>query len=181
MRSIVTSRMPESKKHSEGSAPVPLFEAVLTPHRSLPPVGFLVVMGALIAVSMAIGVGFSLVGAWPVIGFFGIDILLVYLAFRISYAAARQCQHVRLSAEMLEILFRKPGGPDKLAVLEPYWARVEVERIDARHGRLVVRSRGAVVELGGFLANDEKLAFARALREALREARDPIPNRSFET
>lgn len=173
--------MPETTTNSDGSNANPLFEAVLTPHRSLPPVGFLVVMGALIAVSVAIGVGFSLVGAWPVIGFLGIDILLVYLAFRISYAAARECQHVRLSVERLEVVFQEPGGTDRHAVLEPYWARVEVEPVDARHGRLVIRSRGEVVELGGFLANDEKQAFAQALREALRQARDPVQSQGLET
>ena len=154
---------------------VPLFEANLTPHRSLPPLGFMGVMGILIGISVAIGVGFSLVGAWPVFGFLGIDILLVFVAFRISYAAARQSQHVRLSTDALEISFLNPGGRDRHAVLQPYWARVDVEPITASRNRLVVRSHGDIVELGAFLANEEKLAFAQALREALRQARDPIP------
>lgn len=169
----------DSETHSDRQTPAPLFEALLTPHRSLPPVGFLIVMGILIAISVAIGVGFSLVGAWPVFGFLGIDILLVYVAFRISYAASRQSQHVRLSTDALEIAFLNPGGRDRHAVLQPYWARVDVEPITASRNRLVVRSRGDVVELGAFLATEEKLAFAQVLREALRQARDPIPSQGL--
>jgi len=171
----------ELEKHPENPGVAPLFEAVLSPHRSLSPLGFVLVMGGLIGISIAIGVGFSLVGAWPVLGFLGIDILLVYLAFRISYDAARQCQHVRLGVDALEIAFHNPGGRDRHAVLEPYWARVEVEPINARRGRLVIRSRGEFIELGAFLANDEKLAFAGALSHALRQARDPIQGQALET
>jgi len=178
---IVLTMMPGTQTQPREPKAELLFEATLTPHRSLPPLGFLMVMSVLIGISVAIGIGFSLVGAWPVIGFLGIDILLVYLAFRISYAAARQFQHVRLSSEALEVLFRDPGGGDRRAVLQPYWARVEVEPINAGRGRLVVRSRGEILELGAFLANDEKLAFAQALAQALRRARDPIQGHGLQT
>lgn len=164
----------ESENNQEFQDSDTVFEATLVPHRSLPPIGFVLVMGLLIVISMAIGVGFMLVGAWPVIGFLGIDVLLVYLAFRLSYGAARRREHIRLSADALEIYSRGPGREDRRTSLQPYWARVEVEGSSPRNTRLVIRSRGETVELGAFLAMDEKLAFAGALRDALRHLREPL-------
>ena len=152
-----------------------LFEAMLMPHRSLPPIGFVLVMGILITVSMAIGIGFTLIGAWPVIGFLGIDVLLVYLAFRISYGAARQCELVRLSAGSLEILLRNKSGMERRVALKPYWVRVDIERVNAKRTRLVIRSHGDVLELGGFLGLEEKQTFAAALEDALHRNREAIP------
>lgn len=152
-----------------------LFEAMLTPHRSLPPLGFVLVMGVLITISVAIGVGFSLVGAWPVVGFLGIDVLLVYLAFRISYGAARQSEHVRLTADTLEVLIQKGSGRGRRAALQPYWARVDIEPVSAKRTRLIIRSHGETLELGAFLGSEEKLAFAEALTEALRRNRETVP------
>lgn len=149
-----------------------LFEAILVPHRSLPPLGFFVVMAALVGVSLAIGIGFSVAGAWPVLGFLGIDIILVYIAFRISYGAARQSEHVRLSAQELEIVLADPSGTEKRTVLQAYWAKIDVEPENAKRVRLVIRSHGRTLELGSFLGTAEKLAFAEAPSNALRDARD---------
>ena len=59
-----------------------LFSAVLTPHRSLGRVGFLVLMALIGGISFVAGIVFLLIGAWPVFGFFGLDVLLLYWAFR---------------------------------------------------------------------------------------------------
>ena len=64
------------------------FERVLLPHRSLPPHGFYVLMGLLGVTSIAVGIGFVAIGAWPICGFFGLDIALLYLAFRLNYRSA---------------------------------------------------------------------------------------------
>ena len=68
-------------RNAEATEPT-LFSAVLTPHRSLGAVGFVVLMSLLSALSFAAGIMFYLIGAWPVVGFLGLDVLLVYLAFR---------------------------------------------------------------------------------------------------
>lgn len=63
------------------------FRAVLTPHRSLSPRGFLILMSVLATVSFATGLLFASIGAWPVLGFFGLDVGIIYLAFRLNYRA----------------------------------------------------------------------------------------------
>ena len=70
---------------------------MLTPHRSLGPTGFLILMAVLGGVSFAAGIVFLLVGAWPVFGFFGLDVLLIYCAFRLNYRAARAYEEVTVT------------------------------------------------------------------------------------
>ena len=71
-----------------------LFSALLTPHRSLNRTGFLLVMAFLSVISFAAGIAFLLMGAWPVLGFFGLDVLAIYWAFRINFRRARACEEV---------------------------------------------------------------------------------------
>src|ERR1700676_825559 len=71
-----------------------LFSALLTPHRSLNRTGFLVLMGFLSVVSFITGLAFLLMGAWPVFGFFGLDVLIVYWAFRINFRRAKATEDI---------------------------------------------------------------------------------------
>jgi uncharacterized membrane protein len=81
------------------ATPGEIFAAVLTPHRSLNPRGFAWVMAVLAVLSTAVGSTFFLLGAWPVPGFLGLDVLAVYLAFRLSYRAGRASEEIRLSRD----------------------------------------------------------------------------------
>jgi uncharacterized membrane protein len=73
------------------------FRALLTPHRSLGPAGFLILMAALGTASFITGIVFLLMGAWPVFGFFGLDVLLIYIAFRLNYRSGRLYETVELT------------------------------------------------------------------------------------
>ena len=81
-----------------------IFSALLTPHRSLNRTGFLAVMAFLSVVSFATGVAFLLMGAWPVFGFFGLDVLAVYVAFRINFRRARASEEIRITPTELRLL-----------------------------------------------------------------------------
>ena len=85
------------------------FRVVLTPHRSLGPKGFLALMLAFGAISFATGIVFYIAGAWPVVGFLGLDVLLVYVAFRLNYRSGRRnaAFHFALLAEI------RPNTADK--------------------------------------------------------------------
>src|SRR5215212_8138751 len=82
-----------------------LFSALLTPHRSLSRNGFLVLMTFVIAISFAAGLVFLLMGAWPVFGFFGLDILVIYWAFRINFRHARASEEITVTPS--ELLVRR--------------------------------------------------------------------------
>lgn len=147
------------------------FRAVLTPHRSLSPRGFLILMIAVGVVSFAAGVNFLLMGAWPVFGFFGLDALLIYIAFRLNYRAARLVETVEITPLDLRLTRVHPSGRREEVELNPYWARVHLaERKDGAN-RLYLRSHGSIHPVGTFLTDDERRDLASALRNALAVAR----------
>src|SRR5262245_29933371 len=80
-----------------------IFSAVLTPNRSLGPTGFLIFMLVLGGISFTAGMMFLIAGAWPVCGFFGLDVLLVYWAFRVNYRTARAYEVVRVTPSELTL------------------------------------------------------------------------------
>jgi uncharacterized membrane protein len=149
-----------------------LFSAVLTPHRSLGPLGFILLMTFLSAVSFAAGMVFYLIGAWPIVGFLGLDVLLVYLAFRASYRAATAYETVTMTPSELSVRKVSQHGAVFEWKLNPVWVRLD-RQTHQEFGieRLFLVSRGRRLPIAGFLGAREKEAFAVALSAALAEAR----------
>ncbi len=150
----------------------PIFSATLTPHRSLGPTGFLLLMSCLGVASFVTGVVFILLGAWPVFGFLGLDVLLVYLAFRANYRAAAAYEEVTVTPSELMVRKVTPRGRVREWTANPVWVRLQQD-IHEEFGveRLFLISRGQRLAIAGFLGPREKQSFARALSEALGEAR----------
>lgn len=150
------------------------FSAVLTPHRSLSRRGFVVLMLALGGVSFAVGIGFLMMGAWPVFGFFGLDVALVYFAFRANYRAARLYELIDLTREVLTVTRVRPSGRSQSWQFNPYWVRFDVTRRPGRASELSLSMHGRRLVFGAFLSEEEKSAFARVLETALLEARGGV-------
>lgn len=148
-----------------------LFDAVLLPHRSLSPVGFVVLMACVGVVSFTAGMVFLLAGAWPVVGFFGLDVALIYLAFRMSYRSGRLRETVRLTKDALTVRRILPSGAVRSWTFQPYWLRVEMDDPPEHHSQLRLTSHGQVLVIGAFLTPAERLELARALETALRRQR----------
>src|SRR5262245_6242164 len=160
---------------NRNQAPAELqFRAVLTPHRSLTPTGFVILMLGLSAISFVTGVVFLTMGAWPVTGFFGLDVLLVYVAFKLSYRSGRLCEIVELTSAKLVLTRVHPSGRREQFHCNPYWARVNL--LEGPDGRtsLKLLSQGREEALGRFLSEDERRDFARVLRGVLLEARGGV-------
>ena len=154
-----------------GPDPPEPFRAVLTPHRSLSPKGFRALMLALGAASLATGVLFVVNGAWPVVGFFGLDVLLVYVAFRLNYRSGRLYETLDLTPASLVLTRVHPSGRQERFDCNPYWARVNLREWPDGRTALSVVSRGTELAFGSFLTDDERRDLASALREALLTAR----------
>jgi len=144
------------------------FDAVLYPNRSLGQLGFVVLMSAIVAVSAAVGAGFFMIGAWPVTGFFGLDVVLVYLAFRWNYRQGRRAELIRLDHHGLVVCRVEPSGRHREWRFEPYWVRVAMDDPPRHDSQLVVSSHGRRLVLGAFLTPGERLEVANALQAALR-------------
>ena len=150
----------------------PIFTAELTPHRSLGRTGFLALMLFLSIVSFSAGIVFLRMGAWPVFGFFGLDVLLIYWAFRVNYARARASEHLVLTPHELRLRRVSHRGHVMEWTFNPHWVRLDQEE-HQEFGieRLYLTSRGRSVSVGRFLGPDEKASFAKALRLALQDAK----------
>jgi len=153
------------------SAEDPQFSAVLTPHRSLGPKGFLVFMAAISAISFGTGLMFYLMGAWPVMGFMGLDLLLVYIAFRINFRALRVYETVDLTQDALTVTRVAPSGRSRSWRFNPYWVRLSLDERVGRTSELSLASHGQRLVLGSFLTDPEREDFAAALKNALQAAR----------
>ena len=168
--------MDDSKLTSDLEDQAVLFDAVLTPHRSLSPRGFVILMVAICVVSFSAGVGFYLAGAWPVVGFLGLDVLLIYLAFKINYRQGRTYETLHLTRERLLIHRVDHWGDSTEWSFQPTWLQVLIDDPPRRDSQLVVRSHGESLAIGAFLTVDERLDLAKALRAALRDVhRAPDP------
>lgn len=148
-----------------------VFRAILHPHRSLGPTGFLVLMSAVCAVSFVTGMVFLLMGAWPVLGFFGLDAALIYIAFRLNYRSGRLYELVELTPETLAVTRVDPSGKRQHFEFNTYWARVRLTEGPQGRTDLRIASHGEELSFGRFLTDDERRDFSDALSGALYEAR----------
>lgn len=147
------------------------FEAVLYPNQPLGRAGFIVLMLGVSSVSVAMGVAFVLVGAWPVAGFFGLDVLLLYLAFRAVRRQALRRELIRLDSSGLYVRRIEADGTAKDWRFEPYWVRVDMDDPPRNNSLLTLVSHGLRVRVGTFLTLEDRLDLARALRNALNRYR----------
>jgi uncharacterized membrane protein len=155
------------------SAPdVTIFSARLTPHRSLSERGFLLLMLLVSAVSFVAGLAFLLIGAWPVFGFFGLDVLLIYWAFRANYRGRAAREEITVTASSLIVRQISAAGAANEWALNPAWTRLESET-DPDFGMhtLNLVSGGRSLPIARVLGPAEKESFAAALLAALNEAR----------
>ena len=149
-----------------------LFSALLTPHRSLDRTGFIVLLVFLSAVSFASGITLLVVGAWPILGFLALDVLAIWLAFRISFSRARAYEEILVTTSQLRVRRTSHRGDVAEWVLNPLWVRLDQETHETfgvEHLYLV--SQGRRIAIGSFLAPDEKASFANALLAALAAAK----------
>src|SRR5712675_2980870 len=155
-----------------GPAQPELFSALLTPHRSLNRTGFLVLMAFLSTVSFAAGLAFLLMGAWPVLGFFGLDVLAIYWAFRVNFRRAGATEEIWVTPFELRVRRVSHRGHVVEFVLNPLWVQLD-QKTHAEFGieKLYLVSKGRRVSIASFLGPDEKASFAKALVAALQAAR----------
>jgi len=164
-------REDDTLKSKNGSV---LFYAEMRPHRSLSPVGFWLLMGAIGGVSFTIGILFLLAGAWPVFGFFGLDVLLIYVFFRLNYRDARAFETLMLTETGLVLRKVSAGGKAWSARFEPHWLRVDMANPPRHESQLTLSSHGKTVEIGAFLTPGEKSDLAREIRGALQRRLERI-------
>lgn len=162
--------MNENQPRADGDL---LFDAVLRPHRSLSAFGFLILMSVICTISFVAGIVFWLQGAWPVMGFFGLEVVLVYLAFKFNYRAGRLVETVQLRRDELLVRRIDPKGRVLSWTFAPNWLRIAMDDPPEHESQLVLTSHGRSIVIGAFLTPEERLEVAKALRSALARWKEP--------
>ncbi len=150
----------------------PIFSATLVPHRSLGQRGFLILMAAIAGLWFATGVFFVVLGAWPVLGFVGLDFLGILVAFRLNYRSGRAYEEIEVSRASLVVRKVTPNGRAQELHFNPCWARLEVEGSkDEGLTRVAIRAGDRRFPVGAFLNPEDRESFAGVFGAALAEAR----------
>ena len=145
------------------------WRATLTPHRSLSRQGFVILMAVIVGLNLTVGLFFYVIGAWPVVGFMGLDVALIWWAFKANFADARRAEHIEITAHELVLMRLAEHKPPQEQRFQRRWVRVELEEDREREliGPLYLRFRGSRTEIASFLGAQERQAFAQALKAAL--------------
>lgn len=166
----MTTAQPDSGAINGNEKPV--FHALLMPHRSLGRKGFTVLMLVMVGLCAVPMMLFTALGAWPITGFLGLDILALYVAFKLNFRAAREREEVTVSRTELAILKTSPKGKTSEHRFNTIWARFNVDRHpEIGVTRMEVTGQGRKVGLGAFLNPDDRETFATAFAGALAQAK----------
>ncbi|MCA3554336.1 DUF2244 domain-containing protein [Aestuariivirga sp.] len=146
-----------------------VWQATLTPHRSLDRKGFYLLMGLVALVNLIVAGMFVALGAWPIAGFAGLDVLLVWWAFRMNFADARKLERISITEHELVLERESERRPPQQLRFVRRWVRVELEEDREREliGQLLLVSGRTRVAVGEFLAPEERKTLAQALKSAL--------------
>jgi uncharacterized membrane protein len=146
---------------ADTSTPAIHFATSLSPHRSLSPEGFKWLIRGAIAANLLVGIPMLVLGAWPVFGFMGLDVWLLWFLFNRSYLDARRSETLLLTDRELIVARVAADGEREEHRLDAQWLRVEAGE------RLVVVSRGNRAVIGRFLSPGERQHLAGQLSDAL--------------
>ena len=138
-------------------------------NQSLTTRGLYILMFFITITASYIGISFYVLGAWPVLGFMGFEILLIYIAFKILFYKNKFYEHIILDSEKLNILFKKKNKIIKKIELEPTWVQVKIEKIYENEDTLIVSSHGKKIILANYLIPEERLKLAGKIKSGLRE------------
>lgn len=148
----------------------------LWPYRSLSPKGFKIFMLVLAGLMVTMGLGFFLAGAWPVIGFMGAEIGVLYFVFKMNYRSARQREHLSADEKTFRIERISPDGDTKVEELQTPWLKAKlIPQTNAddkphEHQKLILSSHGKTTEIGSFLHAAEKKELLPEVDAMLKDA-----------
>lgn len=150
----------------------PLFAALLTPHRSLSPTGIRWVIAFTAVMASIPGITFFAMGAWPVVGLLGLDVVLLTWALTASFADRDAFEEITLWPDTLDIRHVNKKGRETSMSFNPFAVRFSVMRDNEdRVTALKLVTRETEVEIGRFLTPDDKASFAEMFAPALSRAK----------
>lgn len=150
-----------------------LYSAVLRPHRSLGRPATTRIVMVIAGLWLVVGLAFTALGAWPVLPFLGLEIVLLLLFFRLNHRAGNACEAINLTPAALTVRRIDHWGQQSLVSFPPQWLQVNLEPLAGRDNRLELRSHGRSLTIASFLPPHEREELALALRRALGRLHHP--------
>ena len=142
-------------------------DLTILPYRSLSKKDFRNLMFCVAFIFFSIGGYFWYLGAWPVFGFIGLDVALLYYAFKINYKSGEIFETLKIEKETFLITRNFPSGKQQSWNLEPYWASVELNSQKRNEENLILKSKDKVVLVGSFLNYNDKRKLFDRIQEAI--------------
>ena len=143
----------------------------LWPYRSLSLRGFRILIAVLASLMSLIGLGFYLIGAWPVVGFLGLEIFIVWYTFKWNYRSGQLVETVAIMPQKVNITRTDWRGRSKTFCLNGAWIKAELDTKEKKRCRLYLRQHANKLEIGAFMPPAEKPSLAVALNEAFKRLR----------
>ncbi|WP_300377976.1 DUF2244 domain-containing protein [Henriciella sp.] len=147
------------------------FDATLTPNTALSPRAFLIIMGLVGAMSFLGGIMFLSMGAFPVIGWFGLDALAIWYAFRKNFKDLREETTVRITADSIRLRHSRPGHEASEVELPTTFTRLSMAHPERRPSELRLAHGQTAYVIGRFLSPRERKSLYDAMENAIRRAR----------
>tara|TARA_Y100000766_G_C18747986_1_gene527002 strand:- start:393 stop:860 length:468 start_codon:yes stop_codon:yes gene_type:complete len=145
-------------------------DITVLPYRSLSKKGFRNLMFIVCFIFFSVGIFFWYIGAWPVFGFIGLDVFLLYYAFKINYRSGEIFETVKILSQKLYITRNFPSGKKQIWSLDSYWTKVEILNPSKHQHNLIVKSKNKVVLLGSFLNYSDKKKLLSKIQSALKNS-----------
>jgi len=164
--------MSHSHSATNTSATSPILDVItLFPHRSLSQRGFMILVFCLASLAFVIGLGFFLIGAWPVIGFMGLELLVLYVVFRLNYRDGKASEQLLIHQKGLDLIRISAKGTQERQTFESHWLAAEVVPQKGKRNRRVLRHHHHDHEIGAFLPPSEKKELKKLINERIAAAR----------
>jgi len=117
---------------------------------------------------------FWYLGAWPVFGFLGLDIVLIYAAFKLNYRSGNMYERLFIISKKLKILRSLPSGKVQIWELNPYWAQANLIEINNHQSQLIIKSKNKAVSIGSFLNSYDKKKLEKKITFSLKNYRESV-------
>lgn len=150
----------------------PVFQATIRPHQSLSPDGFRMVMAACCLVSLVLSIAFLRIGSWPIAGFFGLDMLALYVALKVSFRRGRSFEEVMISQIEVVLARVTHRGERREWRFNPVWTKLtKVEDEEYGLQTLTLVSRREQVVVARDASPPERAVVAEGLTRALAQVK----------
>ena len=147
---------------------IPYFKVTVRPNSSLSASNTIKLVCALAAISMTVGVGFALAGAWMVLPFAGLEVVAIAYAFYYIMLRSGGYESITIDGDRL-IVEQFSYKLSAETVFQRYWARVIIREQANGRSALYIGSHGKELEFGRrFMTDEQRLALAKELKLKLK-------------